>query len=72
VTYTDAFTTTPLSDIIAAGGATTNTVGLHDNGARVIYAKSGTNIGYSLSNYASSGATAMQYGVGIRIEALQY
>lgn len=36
----------------------------------VVYAKTGTNITYSTSGYASSGATPMQYALELNCEAL--
>jgi hypothetical protein len=37
----------------------------------LIYAKSGVAVQYSTSSYASSGATAMQYAVHVKLEQMQ-
>jgi hypothetical protein len=47
-----------------------NAPGAFGNGAIVINAKGGTNIQFQTSNYASSGATAMQYAAHLRLEYL--
>lgn len=72
VTYTEAATGQPVSDAISTcGGCTNNAVGLHIGGQSVIQAQLSTNIGYSTSGYASSGATPMAYRVDFKVEALQ-
>lgn len=47
-----------------------NAPGAFGNGDAVISARGGTNIQFQTSNYASSGATAMQYAVHLRLEYL--
>jgi hypothetical protein len=62
------------------GAVTSNTVGLtqgtgtgtYTAGTTVINARASTNIQYGTVNYASSGATAMQYAIHIRVEYLGY
>jgi len=69
VNYTEATTGAAVQDMITQT-ATTNQVGLHSGGSVVISAQQGSNIGYITSNYASSGATPMQYSVHIKVEFL--
>ena len=69
VSYTEATTNTAVQDIVTTT-ANTNLVGLHTGGSIVIQAREGTNIGFSTSNYASVGATPMQYTVNVKVEAL--
>jgi hypothetical protein len=73
VIYTDADTS--VSETVLTGlGGTLNIVGAIDliaspsgNGG-IFYAKSGSAINYSTTNYVSSGATSMQYAIHIRLE----
>lgn len=69
VSYTEATTGVGLQDIVTLT-ANTNTVGLHVGGSVIISAQLGSNIGYITSNYASSGATSMQYSIHMKIEFL--
>jgi hypothetical protein len=71
VSYTEAITGAVVQDIVFGTGGTTNTVGLHQGGSAVIQAQQGSHIGYITTGYASSGATPMQYAVGIKVEPLQ-
>lgn len=48
---------------LGASDAPTNTVGYRFNADYLIYAKTGTNISYSTSNYSSSGATPLQFAL---------
>jgi hypothetical protein len=73
VIYTDADTS--VSETVLTGlGGTLNIVGAIDliaspsgNGG-IFFAKSGSAINYSTTNYVSSGATSMQYAIHIRLE----
>lgn len=49
---------------------TANAVGAFSPGDQVISVREGTNIQFQTSNYASSGATPMQYAVHLRLEYL--
>lgn len=69
VSYTEATTGVVVQDIITLS-ANTNTLGLHVGGSAIICAQQGSNIGYVTSNYASAGATPMQYAVRIKVEFL--
>lgn len=69
VSYTEATTGVAVQDQVTQTAAT-NQVGLHSGGTAVIAAQQGSNIGYVTSNYASSGATPMQYAVQIKIESV--
>lgn len=69
VSYTEATTGVAVQDIVTQT-ANTNTLGLHMGGSVIISAQQGSNIGYTTSNYASSGATSMQYSVSLKIEFL--
>ncbi len=55
---------------IATSNDSSNTLTTHAAGDTVIYAKGGDWIMFQTGGYASSGATAMQYAVHIRAEAL--
>jgi hypothetical protein len=70
VTYTEANSGAAVSDLITTT-ATNNLVGTHSGGAAVIQAQTGSNVGYTTSSYASSGATPMQYRVQMTLERLQ-
>lgn len=69
VSYTEATSGQAVQDIVTST-ANTNLVGLHVGGSVVIQARAASNIGFSTSNYASAGATPMQYAVNIKVEAL--
>jgi hypothetical protein len=69
VSYTEATTGVVVQDMVTTT-ATNNQVGLHSGGSVVIAAQQGSNIGYITSNYASSGATPMQYAVRVKVEYL--
>jgi len=68
--WTDSDSNTPLSATTLTPTNAANALGAFGNAVTVISAKSGTNIQYQTSNYASSGATPMQYAVHIRVEFL--
>jgi hypothetical protein len=70
VNYTEAITSTVVQDNNITAQSTLNQVGVHSGGSAVILAQQGSNIGYVTSGYASSGATAMHYGVQIKVEFL--
>lgn len=70
VSYTDLITNVAMTSQVAQS-ASGNVVGTHLNGSVVLEAKSGTNVGYSTTGYASSGATTMQYRVRIVLERIQ-
>jgi hypothetical protein len=70
VLYTEAVTGVAASDLVTLSAAA-NAVGTRSGGTAVIQAQQGSNIGYSTSDYASVGATPMQYQVRIAIERLQ-
>jgi hypothetical protein len=69
VQYTEATTGVAVGDIVTTT-ANTNQVGLHTGGSVIINAQQGANIGYSTTNYDSSGATSMQYTMSIKVEFL--
>jgi hypothetical protein len=52
---------------LSGGNSTTTT---YAQAAVIVYAQIGTNITYSTTGYASSGATSMQYSIHIIVEAL--
>lgn len=77
--WTDVFTSVALSDLITpvwapatvnCAGTVTNTVGNMCSAAVNILGKGSTAITFTTSNYASVGATPMQYLVDIRLELL--
>jgi hypothetical protein len=70
VTYTEAATSVGMADPVFFSAAA-NAVGSHIGGSAVIQAQQGSNIGYLTNNYASVGATPMQYQVRVAIERLQ-
>lgn len=70
VNYTDLITNVAMTSQ-AAQSATGNVVGTHIGGVVVFEAKSGTNVGFATTGYASSGATTMQYRVRVVIERIQ-
>jgi hypothetical protein len=75
VTFTDVFTNaaqsitlTPVwaSGTVGCSGTTTNTVGNSCEGAVLVVPKATVAVNYSTTNYASSGATTMQYQAFVR------
>lgn len=70
VTYTEPLTTIGMQDIVTLSSVT-NTLGAHSGASTVIQAQVGSGIGYATNNYASSGATTMQYHVAFIVERLQ-
>lgn len=77
VTYTDSDTNVANSWWFTEGTVTSNTVGNANSnvnslqpGGIILNAKGGTNISLSSVNYASSGATPMQYAVHVKLEYL--
>lgn len=69
VGYTEAATGANVQDIVSLSSVT-NTVGSHSGGTAVIQCQQGSNISYVTSNYASSGATSMQYRVDVIVERI--
>lgn len=70
VNYTEAITGTVVQDNNVTAQGTNNVIGTHSGGSAVILCQQGSNIGYVTSGYASVGATAMHYGVQVKIEFL--
>lgn len=70
VLWTDNDANVALSANTVTPTNTANAPGAFGNGDIVISARGGTNIQFQTSNYASSGATAMQYAVHLRLEYL--
>lgn len=80
ILYTDqdtgASVTLDITPLLSAAGLgqtgalTANTVGTVATGVVAICAKASTTISYQTVNYASSGATSMQYSLRITLEAL--
>jgi hypothetical protein len=70
ILWTDNDSGVALSAVNVTPTNTANALGAFSNGSIIVYAKASTNIQYQTSNYASSGATAMQYGVHIKVEFL--
>jgi hypothetical protein len=70
VLWTDNDTNVALSAVTVTPTNTANALGAFGNADIVISAKSGTNIQYQTSNYASVGGTPMQYAVHLRVEYL--
>ena len=70
VLWTDNDSNVALSANTLTPTNTANAPGAFGPGDIVISAKGGTNIQFQTSNYASSGATAMQYAVHLRVEYL--
>lgn len=69
ISYTEAVTGANVQDMITTT-ATNNTVGLHSGGSVVIQAQQGSNLSFITSNYASVGATPMQYSVHLTVERI--
>lgn len=70
VLWTDNDSNTPLVASTVTPTNAVNAVGAFGNGDVVISARDGTNIQFQTSNYASVGATPMQYAVHLRVEYL--
>lgn len=70
ILWTDADANVALSSTNVSPTNAVNDVGAFGNGAIVINARAGTIIQFQTSNYASAGATAMQYAVHLRLEYL--
>ncbi|CAB3782097.1 hypothetical protein [Paraburkholderia fynbosensis] len=70
VTWTDNDSGVALSAITMTPTNTANAPGAFGLGSQMMYVKAGTTIQYQTSNYASSGATPMQYAVRARLEYL--
>lgn len=70
VLWTDSDSNVALSANTVTPTNTANAAGAFGPGDIVISAKGGTNIQFQTSNYASSGATPMQYAVHLRVEYL--
>ncbi|CAB3720111.1 hypothetical protein LMG22037_04690 [Paraburkholderia phenoliruptrix] len=70
VTWTDNDSGVALSATTMTPTNTANAPGAFGLGSQMMYVKAGTNIQYLTSNYASSGATPMQYAVRARLEFL--
>lgn len=69
VGYTEAASGANVQDIVSLSSVA-NTVGSHSGGTAVIQCQQGSNISYLTSNYASSGATSMQYRVDVIVERI--
>ena len=67
--YTDAESNTAMS-LTLTQTSTGNALTTVESASAVINAKPGTNVTVSTTGYASSGATAMQYAVHVRLKAL--
>lgn len=63
-----SFTLTNTTNTLGAGSA--STVAAQNAGSIIINAKASTNIQFSTTGYASSGATPMQYAIHIKLEYL--
>jgi hypothetical protein len=70
VLWTDNDANVALSANTVTPTNTANAPGAFGPGDIVISARGGTNIQFQTSNYASSGATPMQYAVHLRVEYL--
>lgn len=70
VLWTDNDSNVALSANTVTSSNNANAPGAFGNGDTVISARDGTNIQFQTSNYASVGATAMQYAVHLRVEYL--
>jgi hypothetical protein len=67
VSYTDVDSNTAVSRTIAASNAGNTVATTFGQGQMVIFAKSGVNVQYQTTGYASVGAATMQYSVHARI-----
>ena len=70
VLWTDNDSNVALSANTVTPTNTANALGAFGNGDIVISAREGTNIQFQTSNYASVGATPMQYATHLRVEYL--
>jgi hypothetical protein len=70
ILWTDSDSSVALSSSNVTPTNAANALGAFGNGDIVINAKGGTTIQFQTSNYASSGATGMQYVVRLRLEYL--
>lgn len=70
VLWTDSDANVALSANTVTPTNAANAPGAFGNGDIVISARAGTNIQFQTSNYASTGATPMQYAVHLRVEYL--
>ncbi|MEN8513063.1 hypothetical protein [Burkholderia sp. RS02] len=70
VTWTDNDSGVALSATTMTPTNTANAPGAFGLGSQMMYVKAGTTIQYQTSNYASSGATSMQYAARLRLEYL--
>lgn len=70
VLWTDSDANVALSANTMTPSNNANAPGAFGNGDAVISARAGTNIQFQTSNYASVGATPMQYAVHLRLEYL--
>lgn len=68
--WTDSDSSTPLLASQVTSTNTANAPGAFGNGDIILYAKASTNIQFQTANYASSGATPMNYAVHIKLEYL--
>jgi hypothetical protein len=74
LTWTDADSNTAITANFLVNSSNNNTLGSLDGfpgfAIEGIYAKTGTNITYSTTNYSSTGATPLQYALRSRLEFL--
>jgi len=70
ITWTDADSGATLTATFTSGSPTGNTKSTYVAGQAPLIHTGATNVNYSTTSYASSGATAMQYAIHIRLEAL--
>jgi len=69
INYTEASTGVAVGDLMF-NTSTTNQLGSHIAGSIVIQAQQGSSLSYVTSNYASVGATPMQYSVRVLVEKI--
>lgn len=70
ILWTDVDTSVALSSGPVTPTNAANQLGAFGNGDVIVHAKEGTNIQFQTSNYASAGATAMQYALHLKLEFL--
>lgn len=70
VLWTDDTSNTPLEASNVTPTNTANAIGAFGQGVQIVSARAGTNIQFQTSNYASSGATTMEYATHIIVEYL--
>ncbi|MCV9940910.1 hypothetical protein OIU35_31555 [Boseaceae bacterium BT-24-1] len=70
ILWTDGDTSVALSAATMTPTNTANAPGAFGNNDIVIFAAASTNIRFQTSNYASSGATPMQYAIHLKLEYL--